>query len=109
MKTLEEIKKEVASECFEEHFDVLLQSEIDVGDYVIARALLIDVANRYVDQFSKIEITPGVFGKFNDDYNSIDYYGYLDQKIEDVYFMIGSSYPYPKFTPGLPPLHREEK
>ena len=51
MKTIEDIQKEVANECAEEHFEVLLDAEISVGDYETARQLLITVANRYIDQF----------------------------------------------------------
>ena len=51
MKSIEEIQKEVAKESGEEHFEVLLNAEILVGDYKTARNLLIRVANRYVDQF----------------------------------------------------------
>jgi len=51
MKTIEDIQKEVAKECAEEHFEVLLEAEIMVGDFETARSLLIRVANRYIDQF----------------------------------------------------------
>lgn len=50
MKTIEEIKEIVASECGEKHFEVLLDAEISVGDYEAARALLMTVVNRYIDQ-----------------------------------------------------------
>lgn len=51
MKTIQEIQKEFAKECGEKHFEVLLQAEIDNGDYETARKLLLTVANRYIDQF----------------------------------------------------------
>ena len=53
MKTIEDIQKEVAKECGEEHFNLLLDAEISVGDYETARRLLITVANKYIDQFVK--------------------------------------------------------
>jgi len=37
MKTIDEIKKEVAKECAEEHFEVIFEAEISVGDYEQAR------------------------------------------------------------------------
>lgn len=52
-KTLDEIKAEIARECAEEHFDVLLQAEILVGDYAQAKRLLDDATNRYIAQFVK--------------------------------------------------------
>ncbi len=51
MKTIKEIEKELAEECAEEHFEVLLHSEILAGDFETARRLLITVANRFIDQF----------------------------------------------------------
>jgi hypothetical protein len=55
MKTIEEIKKEVANECAEEHFDVIFESEILVGDYQQARKLWNEVGKRYIDQFENQE------------------------------------------------------
>lgn len=58
-KTLDEIRKEVAQECAEEHFEVLIQAEEMVGDYEQVRRLLVTVANRYADQFKpKKQVKP---------------------------------------------------
>jgi len=54
-KTIEEIKKEVAKECVEEHFEVIFEAEIAVGDYETARALWRRVGDRYIDQFIEKE------------------------------------------------------
>ena len=35
MKTIDEIKKEIAKECAEEHFEVIFEAEIMVGDRYI--------------------------------------------------------------------------
>lgn len=51
MKTLEDIKNEVAKECAEEHFDVIFEAEILVGDYEQARRLWNEVGDRYIKQF----------------------------------------------------------
>ena len=51
MKTIDEIKKEVAKECGEDHFEVLLEAEISIEDFETARMLLRTVADRYVNQF----------------------------------------------------------
>ncbi|MGG5486278.1 hypothetical protein [Gaetbulibacter sp. PBL-D1] len=51
MKSIDEIKKEVANECGEEHFEVLFDSEISVGDYKTARKLYDTVLDRYFKQF----------------------------------------------------------
>jgi hypothetical protein len=51
MKTIEEIQKEIANECGEKYFEVLLRTEIEVGDFETARNLLIEVADRYINQF----------------------------------------------------------
>lgn len=51
MKTIDEIKKEVASECAEEHFDVIFEEEINVGDYEEALRIWNEVGNRYINQF----------------------------------------------------------
>ena len=51
MKTIDEIKKEVAKECGEEHFDLIFKGEIIIGDYGQARRLWNEVGNRYINQF----------------------------------------------------------
>lgn len=51
MKTLEEIKKEVANKYGEEYFDVLFESEIIVGDFEQARKLWKEVGDMYINQF----------------------------------------------------------
>lgn len=51
MKTIEEIKKEVAKECGEEHFEVIFEAEIDCGDYNQAKRLWEMVGDRYIKQF----------------------------------------------------------
>ncbi len=51
MKTIDEIKIEVANECGEEHFDVIFEAEISVGDYEEARRLWNEVGDRYIKQF----------------------------------------------------------
>jgi hypothetical protein len=51
MKTIDEIKKEVAKECAEEHFEVIFEAEIMVGDYETARRLWNEVGDRYIKQF----------------------------------------------------------
>ena len=51
MKTIDEIKKEIAIECGENHFDVLFHAEMSVGDYEQARLLYIQVIDRYIAQF----------------------------------------------------------
>lgn len=52
-KTIDEIKKDVAKQCAEEHFDVIFESEILVGDYEQARKLWNEVGDRYIKQFEK--------------------------------------------------------
>ena len=51
MKTIDEIKKEVAKECAEEHFEVIFDAEISVGGYEQARRLWNEVGDRYIKQF----------------------------------------------------------
>lgn len=51
MKTIDEIKKEVAKECAEEHFEVIFEAEIIAGDYEQARRLWNGVGDRYIKQF----------------------------------------------------------
>ena len=51
MKTIDEIKKEIAKECAEEHFEVIFEAEISVGDYEQARRLWNEVGDRYIKQF----------------------------------------------------------
>ena len=51
MKTIDQIKKEVAKECAEEHFEVIFEAEIIVGDYEQARRLWNEVGDRYIKQF----------------------------------------------------------
>ena len=55
MKTIEEIKKEVANECIEEHFEVIFEAEIMAGDYEQARRLWNEVGDRYIKQFENKE------------------------------------------------------
>jgi len=55
MKTIEEIKKEVANECAEEHFEVLLDAELSVGNLKMAKRLLTQVVERYIAQYAEIE------------------------------------------------------
>jgi len=50
-ETIDEIKKEVAKECAEEHFEVIFEAEISVGDYEQARRLWNEVGDRYIKQF----------------------------------------------------------
>ena len=52
MKSLKETQHDVAKECGEDHFELLLQCEIDVGDYGAAKKLLTTVTDRYINQFS---------------------------------------------------------
>jgi hypothetical protein len=54
MKTIDQIKKDVAKECAEEHFDVIFEAEIMVGDYEQARRLWDEVGNRYIKQFEEL-------------------------------------------------------
>jgi hypothetical protein len=56
MKTIEEIKKEIAEECGEKHFDILVETEMSVGDYEQAKKLLMELENRFIDQFKKKEV-----------------------------------------------------
>ncbi len=51
MKTIEDIKKEVAKECAEKHFEVIFEAEISVGNYEQALRLWNEVGNRYIKQF----------------------------------------------------------
>lgn len=57
MKTIDEIKKEVAKECAEEHFEVIFEAEISVGDYKQARRLWNEVGDRYIKQFENGDYT----------------------------------------------------
>lgn len=52
-KTIEEIKKEVAKECSEEHFDVIFEAEVMAGDFNNAQLLWNEVGRRYIEQFRK--------------------------------------------------------
>lgn len=56
MRTLDEIKLEVAKECGEEHFDVIFESEIMVGDFEQAKRLWDEVGKRYIRQFEIEEL-----------------------------------------------------
>ncbi len=52
MKTLEEIKAEIAKEIGEPNgFDFQFEEEVQVGDYVTAKALYSDLIDRYIKQF----------------------------------------------------------
>lgn len=51
MKTIDEIKKEIAKECVEEHFEVIFEAEIMAGDFEQARRLWNAVGERYIRQF----------------------------------------------------------
>lgn len=53
METIEQIKKQVAKECAEEHFEVIFEAEIMAGDFEQARRLWNEVGDRYVRQFEK--------------------------------------------------------
>ena len=53
MKTIKMIKNEIAKECHEIDFDLLVETEIAIGDYETARILLIDLVNRYIDQYKE--------------------------------------------------------
>ena len=54
IKDIEDIKKEIALECGEEHFDVLFLCEIEIGDYKTAEKLWNRVGKRYIEQFKKL-------------------------------------------------------
>ena len=64
MKTIDEIKKEVAKECAEEHFDLLFDSEIEVGDYETARKLYYDVIDRYIGQYITADVEESIRKKY---------------------------------------------
>lgn len=51
IKSIDKIKKEIALECAEEHFDVLFEEEINIGDYNTARSLWNEIGDRYIKQF----------------------------------------------------------
>ena len=51
IKTLEEIKDDLAKEYGEEHFDALLQSKISIGYLPMAKKLLDTSTYRYLIQF----------------------------------------------------------
>ena len=53
IKTIEEIKKEVAKECAEEHFEVIFEAEIMCGDFKTAEWLWNEVGKRYINQFKE--------------------------------------------------------
>ena len=55
MKSIEEIKKEIANECGEDHFEVQLDAEISAGDLKTAKRLLMKVVERYIAQYTEIE------------------------------------------------------
>lgn len=55
MKTIDEIKSEVAKECGEKHFDVLIQAELSIGDLRTARKLYDTVLDRFFNQFNEEE------------------------------------------------------
>jgi CxxC motif-containing protein len=55
IKTIEQIKKEIALECVEEHFEVIFEAEIMVGDFDAAERLWNEVGKRYINQFKKIK------------------------------------------------------
>ena len=55
MKSIEEIKKEIANECAEDNFEVLLDAELSAGDLKTAKRLLIQVVERYIAQYAEIE------------------------------------------------------
>lgn len=55
MKTIEQIKRDIAIECGEENFDLIFESEILVGDYEQARKLWNEVGNRYINQYENQE------------------------------------------------------
>lgn len=52
MKTLEQIKKELAKEIGEDSgIDFMVEAECDVGDYDAARSLWMEVINRFIKQY----------------------------------------------------------
>lgn len=55
MKSIDEIKKEIAKECGEEHFDVIFECEIQIRDYKTAKKLWNEVGRRYIKQFKKAD------------------------------------------------------
>ena len=56
MKTIQQIKKEIAKECGEKHFEVLFESEISVGDYTTALKLWNRIGKRYIQQFKDSDL-----------------------------------------------------
>lgn len=50
-KTIEEIKKEVAKECAEDHFEVIFEAEIEIGDFKTAQRIWNRVGELYIAQF----------------------------------------------------------
>jgi hypothetical protein len=61
IKTINDIMREVAQECAEEHFDVIFRAEIMAGDYTTARLLWNKVGDLYIKQFET--------NKLNEQYN----------------------------------------
>jgi hypothetical protein len=51
MKEIDEIKKQIAKECGEEHFDVIFETEISIGNYTQAKKLWNEIGERYIKQF----------------------------------------------------------
>jgi hypothetical protein len=54
METIEEIREEVAKQLGELHFDVLLETEISLGDFKTEKYLLDLVSERYINQYIKL-------------------------------------------------------
>ena len=52
MKTRQQIEQEIAEECGEKSFDVLLESEINVGDYKTAKFIMKRASKRFLKQFT---------------------------------------------------------
>jgi len=55
MKTLEEIQKDIANEMGEPNFMVLIESEIEIGDFKTAKKLMILAIDRFFEQFLRID------------------------------------------------------
>jgi len=55
IKTIEEIKNEIAKECVEDYFEVIFNAEISVGDYEQAKKLWNEVGERYINQFKNVD------------------------------------------------------
>ena len=70
MKTLEQIKKEVAKDTGESDFDFIFETEISIGDYKTAKMLWDNVFYKYVYQFEDKETIHKQIG-FGKDHDKI--------------------------------------